>query len=241
MRVDSETIARDLRDLIACPVLADPLTRALYATDASIFQIRPACVVLPQSIDDLVACVRYAAEVGAPIVGRGGGSGLAGESLTTGIVLDCSRYLDRVIETDLDDGWVRGQPGVVLERLNAALAQVGRLFGPDPSSANRATVGGVVANNATGAHSIKYGYTDAYVEELTVVLADGEVTRFSAGPAELEEAPDRAGRLAEAVERLVETNRTLIDRHMPVVKRNRSGYALNKIVRNGQVHLGRDG
>jgi len=239
MKIDAETVARDLHDLVACPVLADPLTRALYATDASIFQVRPACVVLPQSIDDMVACVRYAAEVGAPIVGRGGGSGLAGESLTTGIVLDCSRYLDRVIETDLDDGWVRCQPGVVLERLNATLARVGRLFGPDPSSANRATVGGVVANNATGAHSIKYGYTDAYVEELTVVLADGEVTRLSAGPAELEEAPDRAGRLAGAVQRLVETNRTLIDRHMPVVKRNRSGYALNKIVRDGQVHLGR--
>ncbi len=238
MNRSPETVTRDLRNRLACPVHADPLTRALYATDASIYQVRPTCVVLPQSTDDVVACVRYAAETGTPIAGRGGGSGLAGESLTTGIVLDFSRYLDRTIQTDLDDNWVRCQPGVVLERLNAALDRVGRLFGPDPSSANRATIGGVLGNNATGARSIKYGYADAYVKELTVVLADGEAVRCSPRPAETA-ASDRIGRLADAVHRLVEANLDLIDRHMPLVERNRSGYAVNKVVQNGQVHLGR--
>ena len=238
MAIDPESVARDLRERVDCPVLDDALTRALYATDASIYQIVPTCVVLPQSIDDLVACVRYAAETGTPIVGRGGGSGLAGESLTTGIVLDCSRYLDRVVETDLDDDWVRCQPGVVLERLNTALANVGRLFGPDPSSANRATIGGVVANNATGAHSIKYGYTDAYVEELTVVLADGRVERFAPTPIDNSE-DESENRWAHEVCRIVQANLHLIDQHMPVAKRNRSGYALDKIIRDGSIHLGR--
>ncbi len=233
-----ETVANDLRQRLTCPVLADPLTLALYSTDASIYQVRPTCVVLPKSTDDLVACVRYAAETQTPLVGRGGGSGLAGESLTNGIVLDCSRYLDRVIETDLDADWVRCQPGVILDRLNAALARVGRLFGPDPSSANRATIGGVVGNNATGSHSIKYGHTDAYVEELTVVLPDGEVVRLAADA--VDPAPsDRAGRLAAAVDRLVRDHRALIDKHMPVARRNRSGYALDKVAVDGQVHLGR--
>lgn len=218
--------------------MGDPLTRALYATDASIYQVRPTCVVLPRSTDDVVAAVRYAAETGTPIVGRGGGSGLAGESLTTGIVLDFSRYLDRVIETDLDDDWVRCQPGVVLERLNSALAKVGRLFGPDPSSATRATIGGVIANNATGSHSIKYGYADSHIESLTVVLADGQVAEFSAGPVAAW-GESRADHLGASIRKLVQDNQDLIDRHMPVVKRNRSGYALNKIVEGDQVHLGR--
>jgi FAD/FMN-containing dehydrogenase len=221
MEYSPEVVARHLHDRVNCPVLADPLTLALYSTDASIYQIRPACVVLPQSSEDVVTCVQYAAETGTPIVGRGGGSGLAGETLTQGIVLDFSRYLDRVIETDLDAGWVRCEPGVVLERLNAGLAKMGRMFGPDPSSANRATIGGVIGNNATGAHSIKYGYTDAYVENLTVVLADGEVASLAAHRTG-EDAPGGTSGLTTAIERLVAAHRTIIDRHTPVVKRNRS-------------------
>jgi anaerobic glycerol-3-phosphate dehydrogenase C subunit len=252
MHCSSEVIARHLRGKLDCPVLADPLTLALYSTDASIYQIRPACVVLPKSVEDVVACMKYAAEAGTPIAGRGGGSGLAGETLTRGIVLDFSRYLDRTIETDLDAGWVRCQPGLVLERLNAALAKIDRQFGPDPSSANRATIGGVIGNNATGAHSIKYGYTDAYIEELAVVLASGEVATF--GPSGKHEpqstqggriGKDRKGldepgaRLAGAVGAIVEANQGLIQRHMPPVKRNRSGYALHKVIENGRLHLGR--
>jgi len=238
MEYSPEVVARHLHDRVNCPVLADPLTLALYSTDASIYQIRPACVVLPQSSEDVVTCVQYAAETGTPIVGRGGGSGLAGETLTQGIVLDFSRYLDRVIETDPDAGWVRCEPGVVLERLNAGLAKMGRMFGPDPSSANRATIGGVIGNNATGAHSIKYGYTDAYVENLTVVLADGEVASLAAHRTG-EDAPGGTSGLTTAIERLVAAHRTIIDRHTPVVKRTRSGYALHKVCANGMTHLGR--
>ncbi len=238
MAPNPETVARHLADRIDGPVMADPLTRALYATDASIYQIRPACVAFPKSTDDVVACVHYAAEQRMPIVPRGGGSGLAGETLTTGLVLDVTRYLDRVIETDLDDGWVRCQPGVILSQLNAALARIGWLFGPDPSSANRAAIGGVIGNNATGAHSIKYGYTDAYIEEMTVVLAGGEVATVSSGPVD-PDATDTAGRLAAQVHDLVTRNADLIARHMPRVGRNRSGYAIDKVVADGNVHLGR--
>lgn len=238
MTIEPDTVARHLAERIEGPVQADPLTRALYATDASIYQIRPTCVAFPKSAADVVACVRYAAEQNMPIVPRGGGSGLAGETLTTGLVLDFTRYLDRVIETDLDDGWVRCQPGVILAQLNAALARVGWLFGPDPSSANRAAIGGVIGNNATGAHSIKYGYSDAYLDELTVVLADGDVVTLSAGSIDRNDT-NAAARLAAQVHDLVTRNADLITKHMPRVGRNRSGYALDKVVTGDTVHLGR--
>lgn len=236
MSYEPDVLGHHLRQRVSCPVHSDPVTLSLYSTDASIYQIRPACVVLPQSTEDIVACVQYAAETDTPIVARGAGSGLAGETLTHGIVLDFSRYLDRVIETDLDAGWVRCQPGVVLERLNAALGALGHQFGPDPSSANRATVGGVIANNATGAHSIKYGYTDAHIEELTVVLANAHTAIMRSHLLDLtpEDAPSR---IEDATAQLVRSNQTLIEAHTPRVRRHRSGYALHKVIHNGRVDL----
>jgi len=251
-----QTIARDLESFVAGEVFADPLRRTLYSTDASIYQIVPACVVIPRTKQDVVRVVRYAAENHLPIVARGAGTGLAGESLCRGIVLDMSKYLNHIVEIDPEAGTVTCQAGVVLERLNSRLARLGKRFGPDPSSGNRATIGGMIANNATGAHSIKYGYTDAYIEQLEVVLADGKLERFGpeplapanpqrkderrAGslPAAMDAPPDRDA-LCAAVHRLVETNRELITRCMPRSERNRSGYALDKVVQNGSIHLGR--
>ncbi len=258
MASSPKKIARDLQGAVTGEVHADPLRRALYSTDASIYQVVPACVIVPRSKHDIVAAVKYAAENRIPIAPRGGGSGLAGESLCAGIVVDLSKYLDRIVAIDAHADTVTCQAGVIFERLNSALAPLGKVFGPDPSSGNRATIGGMIANNATGAHSIKYGYTDAYIDELEVLLADGRIARFkaeqvasvnsdlldgaasrtSAAPADAA-SPAPENELTAAVSHIVQRNRKMIARCMPRSARNRSGYALDKVVQNDRIHLGR--
>jgi anaerobic glycerol-3-phosphate dehydrogenase C subunit len=238
MTLSPQHIAEELRPAIDGDVLADDLNRALYATDASIYQIMPACVVVPRHHRDVVAAVNYARHNGLAIAPRGGGSGLAGESLCAGIILDFSKYMDGILQIEPDERRVRCQPGVILERLNTQLAAEGLWIGPDPASANRATIGGMVGNNSTGAHSIRYGYLDQYVHELQVVLASGEVVTLAAHPTgEATNGP--AGELTRQIEALVAEARPLFERCMPRSERNRSGYAIDKVVRGGVTHLGR--
>ena len=142
----AETIATDLAGLIKGIVLVDIYNRAAFSTDASIYRILPQCVAIPKDTADIVAVVKYAADNQIPIAPRGAGSGLAGESLTSGIVLDVRRFMDSILETADDGSWVRVQPGVVLDTLNLHLSKWGRKIGPDPSSSNRAVIGGVVAD-----------------------------------------------------------------------------------------------
>lgn len=240
MTIRSDGIAGQLRGLVSGRVYDDPLHLALYSTDASIYQIRPRCVVLPRSFEDLQAAVQFAAESGIPIAARGAGSGLAGESLCNGIVMDTTTLLNQVIELDADKGLVTCQAGVVLERLNAGLAKLGWQFGPDPASGTRASIGGIVANNSTGAHSIKYGYVEAHVESMKVVLASGEVATLKAVPAgqidKLRNASDRASQLAVAIHDLLACQQQAIANRWPRSQRNRSGYNLHRATQDGQVN-----
>src|SRR5689334_19316072 len=135
-------------------IRADAAARALYSTDASIYQIEPLGVAFPKTQDDLLAAVELAAKYKLPILPRGSGSSLAGQAIGAALVLDCSRYLDRLLEIDPERQTATLEPGLILSSLNRAAAKHGLLFGPDPASAERATLGGVIANNATGAHSI---------------------------------------------------------------------------------------
>jgi len=242
MRSEQKT-ARALKSLLDCPVYSDPLRLALYSTDASIYQVRPCCVVLPRSTEDVVKVIEFAAENGIPVAARGSGSGLAGESLCSGIILDTTRYLNSLLEFDADAGTVRCQPGLILERLNAAVAPAGWKFGPDPASASRASIGGVIGNNSTGSHSIRYGYADAYIESLQVVLADGRVATLRPRPlTELNgpsgDTPDNCN-LEKTVADLLLAHRDLIARYTPRSQRNRAGYALDKALDDAHLHLHR--
>lgn len=230
-------IADQLRPAIDGEVLGDDLNRVLYATDASIYQVMPLCVVVPRHLRDVVTTVNYARQNALPIAPRGAGSGLAGESLCAGIILDFSRHMDRVLQVDLHQRRARCEPGVVLERLNTRLSSAGLWVGPDPASANRATLGGMLGNNSTGAHSLRYGYPDQYVHQLQVVLASGQVVNLS--PGKSGQAPaGPAGDLTRQIEALVAEYRLHIQRCMPRSQRNRSGYALDKVVSDGRTHLG---
>ncbi|MCB8926732.1 MAG: FAD-binding oxidoreductase [Ardenticatenaceae bacterium] len=160
----------------------DEYSRILYSTDASIYQVKPHAVLLPQTVDDVQAAVELAAKHRVPLLPRTGGSSLAGQAVNRALVMDFTRHLDQVLELNQEEMWVRVQPGIVLDALNIYLRKYGLLFGPDPASSNRAAMGGIVSNNSTGSHSIMYGMTADHVLEMELLLADGTLTRF--GPLE---------------------------------------------------------
>src|SRR6186713_3130423 len=170
----------ELERAIDGEVRFDKVSRALYSTDASVYQIEPLGVVIPRSPEAVVRAVALAAQHGVSITPRGGGTSQAGQSIGSGIVLDTSKYLNRVLEINPDERWARVEPGVVLDELNAALAPHNLRFAPDVSSASRATVGGMMANNSSGARSVLYGKTIDHVLEQEVVLSDGSVVTFAA-------------------------------------------------------------
>lgn len=166
----------ELRKQFSGDIRLDSTSRVLYSTDASIYQIEPLGVLIPRTQDDLQAAVEVAARFRIPVLPRGAGTSLAGQAIGPSLILDCSRWLDHVLGLDPEARTVTVEPGVILENLNRAAASHGLQFGPDPASAERATVGGVVANNGTGAHSIRYGMTADHIRSAEVVLADGSRT-----------------------------------------------------------------
>ena len=230
-------LAEDLREEVAGEVRFDEYSQVLYATDGSIYGARPAGVVLPKSVEDVQATVRVAADHGVPVLPRGAGSSLAGQAVGPGaVVLDFSKYMDEIRAVDPDARRARVEPGVVQDDLDDRLAEDGLKFAPDPASSNRATVGGGIGNNSTGAHSVRYGITDAYTEELEVVLADGSLTHTREVVVGSEEWDEIAGgddleaEIYRTVLRLVEENDAEIEARYPELKRCVSGYNLHKVV-----------
>ncbi|MFB6157247.1 MAG: FAD-binding protein, partial [Haloferacaceae archaeon] len=230
-------LASDLRDRVDGGVEFDEYAQVLYATDGSIYQARPAGVVYPTDTDDVRATVEVATDHDTPILPRGAGSSLGGSCVGPGcVVLDFTRHMDDIIDVDPEAQEARIQPGVVQDHMDAHLEQYGLKFAPDPASSNRATIGGGIGNNSTGAHSVRYGITDAYTEELKVVLANGdlihtrEVILDSEEYEEIVSKDDREAHIYREVRRLVEENRDEIDDKYPDLKRSVSGYNLQKVI-----------
>ncbi|MCP2097104.1 MULTISPECIES: FAD-binding and (Fe-S)-binding domain-containing protein [Actinosynnema] len=171
-----------LRAEVDGDVLADAASRALYSTDASNYRHVPTAVVRPRSLDAVVAAVGVAAELGVPVTSRGAGTSIAGNSAGDGLVLDFSRHLDRVLDVDPARGLAVVQPGVVLDRLNDAARPHGLLFGPDPSTHSRCTLGGMIGNDACGSRSVAWGKTSDNVAALDVLLPDGRRFDTTAPP-----------------------------------------------------------
>src|SRR5437660_7681600 len=185
--VDGTALRTALVEAITGEVRFERLDRALYSTDASVYQIVPLGAVLPKTWDDVRAVVKVCAEYQAPITARGGGTSQAGQSIGPGVILDFSKYCNRILEVNAAERWVRVEPGCVLDDLNAAVKPHGLQFAPDISTANRATIGGMVANNSSGTHSIIHGKTIDHVLELKVLLSDGSIVHARPlDPAELE-------------------------------------------------------
>jgi len=233
-----DTLVTALQAACDGDVRFDEYTRVLYATDGSIYSAQPAGVVFPRDRDDVRATVRVAADHDVPVLPRGAGSSLAGQTVGPGcVVLDLSRHMNDIRAIDPSEQTAVVQPGVVQDDLDDALEPHGLRFAPDPASSNRATIGGGIGNNSTGAHSVRYGITDAYVEECEVVLADGslihtrDVVLDSPEWDRIVSKDDREAEIYRTVRALVEDNAAEIESRYPELKRSVSGYNLQKVIR----------
>lgn len=220
-----------LKTAIAGEVRFDAATQAMYSTDASVYQIRPRGVVLPKTREDILRTVEICRRFGCPITMRGGGTAQAGQSIGEGVIVDTSKYYNRVLEFNAAERWVRVQPGIVLDELNAFLKPHGMRFAPDVSTASRATIGGMMANNSSGARSVWYGKTLDHVLEQEVILADGSVAHFR--PRSREEiaalpAASQEARCYRTVMKLAEELRGEIDLRYPKILRRVGGYNLDE-------------
>ncbi|MHC5059677.1 MAG: anaerobic glycerol-3-phosphate dehydrogenase subunit C [Planctomycetota bacterium] len=234
-----EEIGDDLALLIKGDVSVDIFSRVAFSTDAGIYQILPACVVAPLDCDDVAAVVKYARQNNIAVAARGAGSGVAGESLTTGILINMTVYMTGILGTEDNGKVVVCQPGVVLDDLNNYLARFGRKIGPDPSSGNRAVVGGIVANDATGAHSLQYGHIAEYVERVKVVMADGRLAEFTNNIDPAHVTDKNVGAIAAGCAAVLQDKAEVIAKAQPKAKRNHCGYNIATVCHDGGIDLAR--
>jgi len=218
-----------LRAEIAGDVYFDKTTRGMYATDASIYQMMPLGVVVPHTALDVEAAIAIARESGVPVTARGGGTSQCGQTVNYGLIVDVSRYLREVVSLDTSARRVRVQPGIVLDALNRELKQHGLFFPVDPSTASRATIGGMTANNSSGARSIRYGIMADNVAGIDAVLADGTRAYFGeVGPYD-GATPQRYRELVERVRAIAAREAAEIETRIPKVQRHVGGYALQTV------------
>ena len=234
------TATRDLAGLTArlaelapgLRVETGPGATGPYAYDASNYRVPPRAVVFPRSAEDVIGVVRACREAGVPVTARGGGTSMAGNAVGPGVVLDLSRYMNRILDIDVEARTARVEAGVVLDALRSATALHGLDFGPDPSSHSRCTLGGMIGNDACGNRSVRDGRTSGHVMALEIVTADG--VRAVADHTGLRPVDPRNGasvaRLEAELRRLVQENLALIRTELGRIPRQVSGYQLHHLL-----------
>jgi len=239
----ADALARELRNHISGEVRFDSGSRALYSTDGSNYRQVPIGVVLPKSREDIEEAVKICRSFGAPILARGGGTSLAGQCCNIAVVLDCSKYFNRIVELDPQRKQARVQPGAVLDWLRDEANRHGLTFGPDPATHNHNTLGGMIGNNSCGVHSVMAGKTEENVDELEVLTYDG--LRLRVGPTsemELERIISEGGRRGEiyaGMKRIRDRYSSLIRERYPNIPRRVSGYNLNELLPENGFHVAR--
>src|SRR5947199_2801433 len=220
-----------LRRAIAGEVMFDRVSRGRYATDASIYQIEPLGVAVPKDKEDVAAALQIAREEGVPVLPRGGGTSQCGQTVARARVLDCSKYMQEMVALDTENRRVRVQPGVVMERLNARLRQHKLWFPVDVSTGDRATIGGMTANNSCGARSIRYGNMVHNVRAIDAILADGTAARFAEVPGNFGEdvEPERYRGLVREMRDLHRREADEIEARFPKLLRRVGGYNIDMI------------
>jgi FAD/FMN-containing dehydrogenase/Fe-S oxidoreductase len=228
---DTAGAIRALGVRVGCEVRTDRLSRVLYSTDASNHQVEPLAVAFPRDIAELAEVITAAADLGLPVLPRGAGTSLAGQAVGRGVVLDLSRHMATITSLEPEADFIEAEAGAVLAAVNTYAARRGLMYGPDPASADRATVGGVVGNNASGAHSIRYGMTADHLEAIEAVLSDGSVVTLG-GVTEVEAQRRASGNSLEgSLYRSALDIRSRYASHVqerwPRTWRRASGYSLN--------------
>ncbi|HEX6861859.1 MAG TPA: FAD-binding oxidoreductase, partial [Thermoanaerobaculia bacterium] len=218
-----QALEADLRRAVRGEVRFDAGSRALYATDASNYRQVPIGVVLPRDTDDVLAAVEVCRRHGAPLLGRGAGTSLAGQACNVAVVLDFTRHLNRILEVDPERRVARVEPGVVLDDLRRAAGRHGLTFGPDPATHAWCTLGGMIGNNSCGAHSLTTGRTSDNVEELDVLTYGGLRLRVGAASEEeidrLVRAGGRRGEIYAALRALRDRCAGLVRERFPAIPR----------------------
>ncbi|MEY8576706.1 FAD-binding and (Fe-S)-binding domain-containing protein [Corynebacteriaceae bacterium 6-324] len=201
----------------------DMTTRAAYSSDASIFRRIPKAVLEPKSVEDIRDGIAIAQERGWSIISRGGGTSVAGNAIGTGLIIDTSRYFNRILDIDVENRTATVEPGVVCDALRDAVAKHGLTYGPDPSTHSRCTIGGMVANNACGSHSVAYGTAAENLVSVTSMLANGEEVTFGSNGVSDED-------IDKQMHQLVDANANLIDTELGRFPRQVSGYGLHYLL-----------
>ncbi|MDE0745702.1 MAG: FAD-binding oxidoreductase, partial [SAR202 cluster bacterium] len=240
---DTQELIEELQKHVSGEVRFDKMSRALWSTDASIYQIEPVGVVLPRNDEDVIAVIETAHKYGVTVLPRGGGTSLAGQTVGESIVVDFSRYMKSMGEVNTEEGWVKTQPGIILDELNAQLSPHGVMFAPDPSTSSRGNVGGALGNNSCGAHSILWGKTVDNVYDLNVVLSNGDRAKFEYLSGDtLEEKLRISGLEGDIYKNLFaigEKNRDEILARYPKIQRRVSGYNLDEFVSGSNFNMAR--
>ncbi|HWV46129.1 MAG TPA: FAD-linked oxidase C-terminal domain-containing protein, partial [Nitrospira sp.] len=224
----THAVARDLRALLGAEKVKDDVpTITAYAVDASIYRVPPQAVVLVESEEDIAATVAYAVSRGIPLTPRAAGTNLTGSAIGSGIILDVSR-LNRILEVNREERWARVQPGIILAELNKRLSSQGLLFGPDPSSGDMCKLGGMVANNSSGPHTLRYGSVKDNVQSLRLCLTSStwiEARSYDLDDPSLERLLTTAPALRDVL-MMTQAHTTLIAAKRPTVSKNSCGYNL---------------
>lgn len=230
-----------LKKSIKGEVLTDDYSLGMYATDASIYQIKPVAIVLPKDRDDVKAAVSIAYKNNMTILPRGAGTSLAGQTVGESIIIDFSKHMNSILEINTNEKWVRVQPGMARDDLNAVLAPLGLHFAPDPATSSRANVGGMVGNNSSGTKSILFGKTVDHVLEADVLLAEGTELHFeNCTPDAYQQKANqnnKEGEIYATFKKLIDQHSNEIKERFPKVMRRVGGYNLDEFVYTDQWNL----
>jgi FAD/FMN-containing dehydrogenase len=223
-----------LRKNLKGELYTDALQTGIYATDASNYQMKPMAVAVPKDAEDVRQIIDWASKYKIPVMARGGGTSLVGQTVTDGLVIDFTKYMNQILEVNTTQSWAIVQPGIVRDVLNQQLAAQALHFAPDPATTSRATIGGMIANNSSGTRSIMYGKTIDHVLELEVLLADGTIIQcknLNAGELESKlEENSNEGEIYRKLFSIVQSNRQEIIDRFPKVMRRVGGYNLDEFL-----------
>ena len=238
---DTSQLVDELQKNVFGEVKFDELTRMLYSTDASIYQMTPIGVVIPKDSDDVSATIEIANKHSIPLLPRGGGTSLAGQTVGNAIVIDFSKYMRDIIEINSEEKWVRTQPGIVLDELNRQIKQSNLMFTPDPSTSNRGNVGGAIGNNSCGAHSIIWGKTSDNILDIQTILSNGDKAKF--GPISKEEFRNISlqesleGNIYKTLTTIINDYKDEISSKYPNIQRRVGGYNLDHFISKESINM----
>ncbi len=237
LMVDQVQLAKRLRQETSGEVMTDSASRGRYATDASIYQAMPVAVFVPKTAEDIATAIQIAAELGVPVLPRGGGTSQCGQTTGAALVIDNTKYFRNILDLNIDQGHVEVEPGIVLDHLNGSLKQYGLWYPVDVSTAGQATIGGMAGNNSCGSRSIAYGNMVHNVLGINAWMANGQIGEF----ADYANSSGIAKQLGDFVKSLASTLQPEIEAHFPKVLRRVAGYNLDIFHTQSELPYTQDG